>query len=292
MELIIGLFEINDQCFYNLSEGTTDLYVVDTLDFPEFCEVSEINDDVLESKRIIITNQNTNDYTWDNKNIIIHHNFDGIVDYVLRYQNLQRIIIRDEIIDTNNLLLYFPPQLQLFDDDYYELIIYKISEIPNKQNVFSYKMYNASEFKWDNSNCIIQNDLNSLAFDSILRSINTNRVLFHSVIKTPTDITYVLPENYNNILTNICIYKSKLCKSLIVTEENTENVYWTIVDGNQSVIIKHNLNAVVNFVLRNMEKEMFKYSDYIIDKNTIQLIFPNATNKIKQFTIDLYSIYK
>ena len=69
MELIIGLFEINDQCFYNLSEGITDLYVVDTLDFPEFCEVSEINDDVLESKRIIITNQNTNDYTWDNKKV-------------------------------------------------------------------------------------------------------------------------------------------------------------------------------------------------------------------------------
>lgn len=286
-------FQLNEQCLSTLENGITDLYVVNTLKLDEFCETNTIDDEILESKRIIITNKNTDDYTWDNNgNIIIHHNFDGIVDYVLRYRNLQRIIIRDEIINTNDLLLYFPPQLSLFDEDYYELIIYKISEIPNKTNVFSYKIYNINDFIWEDSNCVIFNDLGTIVFDSILRSINTNRILFHSIIKSPTNITYILPKNYNSILTYICIYKSKLCQSISVTENNTENILWTTVDGNQSVIIKHNLNAIVNIILRNIDKEMFKYSDYIIDENTVQLIFPNTKNKIKQFTIDLYSIYK
>lgn len=37
---------------------------------------------------------------------------------------------------------------------------------------------------------------------------------------------------------------------------------------------------------------MFKYSDYIINENQIQIIFPEYANVIKKFNIDLYLIYK
>lgn len=286
------LFNLNNLCLPELENGIVDLYIVDNLDLPEFCEVTDTYEDILESKRILITNENTNDYTWENGNIIIHHNFDGIVDYVLRYKNLERIIVRDDIIDNDNLKIYFPPQLTITDDEYYELIIYKISEIPNKTNVFSYKIYNKSDFKWIDNNCIISNNLNSIVIDSILRSSLKNRILFHSIITSPNEIKYIFPENYSSILDYICVYKSKLSQTFLITENNTENVFWTTVDGNLSVIIKHDLNSIVNIVLRNLEKSMFKYSDYIIDENTIQLIFPETTNKITRFFIDLYSIYK
>lgn len=216
-----------------------------------------------------------------------------MVDYVLRFRNLNRIITSCEIINNNQLKIFVPEQIDLQQTDYYQLVIYKIDNIPDKTNIFTYKNIEDISYQEDNS-IIINNSLNSIIVDSILKNDNKT-VLFQNQLFQNNLIKYILPNEsqYINLINNIIIYTNKISKSITVTEEETDQVHWTIVENNQSVIITHNLKGDVNIILRNLlDATMFKYSDYIINENQIQIIFPEDANVIKNFNIDLYLIYQ
>lgn len=117
------------------------------------------------SKKIKITKNNTIDYEWqDETTILLKHNLNGIVDYVLRYKNLQRIITTDQVVSENNLLIKIPEQITSNETDYLELIVYKISKDEIIENIFQYEeQNNRLEFPIT---------LNSNQIDAIIRDLN------------------------------------------------------------------------------------------------------------------------
>lgn len=85
--------------------------------------------DELVSKKIIINpNQLSNDYKFINRTTVtIYHNLHGIVDYVLRYKNLNRILTTDIINDNDSLTLIIPAEYANQDDIYFECVVYLLS---------------------------------------------------------------------------------------------------------------------------------------------------------------------
>jgi hypothetical protein len=91
-------------------------------------------EDKLISKKIqIYLNQNTADYKWISTNTVeVYHNLSGVVDYVLRYKNLNRILTTDKLLNNNTIHIVIPNEYQNNSNDtdiYFELTIYLLSSI-------------------------------------------------------------------------------------------------------------------------------------------------------------------
>lgn len=136
----------------------------------------------------------------------------------------------------------------------------------------------------------MNHNLDSLSIDSILRNSNNERVLYTSELLNENSIKYITPNNNVNLINTICVYTNKLSKTFFINEND---INWEIINNQQAIKINHNLNAEVNIILRdNDNKLMFKYSDYILNENQILIIFPNDSDIVKSFTVDIYPIFK
>lgn len=283
----------------DLLSGNLCYYIVEDTELQEFCEIKK--EQTIESKKIKITKNNGNNYYWVNQNTVkVQHDLDGIVDYVLRYKDLNRVLTTDTMLDLNNLEIVLPPQIELGEDDYYELVVYKLSNDINDNNIFKYK-----EFSINDDNLTIHNSFETEPIDYILRTENNERIIFGSEIKT-NNIIFLKPEveKYSNIVSKIYIYKCNETKTY-----NTKNLYnndltWlTLTDNNtnktyNALKIIHNLNAEVNVIIRDKLKNnlLIKYNDYNIENgNAILIIFPENKGEDKSklnLTISVYPIFR
>lgn len=218
---IYGLFngDFNQAETLNLISGNLNYYIVEDLELEEFCELNYSTG--LSSIKIIITKNNGTNYTWqDETTVLIQHNLNGIVDYVLRYKEFNRILTTDTLINDNELLIQIPAQLDLQEDDYLELIVYKISEDVNIKNIFTYK-----EIQIENDNITFKNPFNDLnQIDMILRNSESERVLF-GCTKTLNNITILKPEleEYKNIIDKVYVYKCDECKTYNIKNNPERN---------------------------------------------------------------------
>lgn len=292
--ILDSIYDVEDKL--DLLEGNIKYFITEDLQLPEFCEITDINDFGIISKKIKITKDNKIDYEWqDETTVLIKHNLNGIVDYVLRYKNLQRIITTDKVINENNLLIKIPEQITFNETDYLELIVYKISIDDIVENIFKYEEQNNSlEFPIT---------LNSNQIEAIIRDINGNRVLFESEI-VDNKIKFIIPdkEKYKNLISKIYIYTNIKSMTFNIQEEHS-NVIWLTVTDNKTNIkydavkILHNLNTDTNIIIRdlnNNNNSLVKYSDYILDNgNSILIIFPNdgILKEERNLSVDIYPIF-
>lgn len=292
--ILDSIYDVDDKL--DLLEGNIKYFITEDLQLPEFCEIIDINDFGIISKKIKITKDNKIDYEWqDETTVLIKHNLNGIVDYVLRYKNLQRIITTDKVINENNLLIKIPEQITFNETDYLELIVYKISKDDIVENIFKYEEQNNSlEFPIT---------LNSNQIEAIIRDINGNRVLFESEI-VDNKIKFIIPdkEKYKNLISKIYIYTNIKSMTFNIQEEQS-NVIWLKVTDNKTNIkydavrILHNLNTDTNIIIRdlnNNNNSLVKYSDYILDNgNSILIIFPNdgILKEERNLSVDIYPIF-
>lgn len=167
-------YNVNSASELTFDNGTIDFYIVNDLTLPEPCTFEIIDNTILLSKRIFIYNSNSSEYTWtdNHTSVIINHNLSGLVDYVLRYKGVTRILTTSQIINANQIKIYMPEQIELNANDYFELIIYNISVIPEKENVFTSTVITDITQVESSNSIMINNNLNSLVVDSVLRDDN------------------------------------------------------------------------------------------------------------------------
>lgn len=259
--------------------GVTDLYVVNTDKITEFCEIIEYNKKVISKHlEIKLTNNVNDDYTvvFDNnlaQSVIIKHNLNSKIDYVLRY-NDSRIITCDCIIDENTLEIFIPEQILKNTDfnsenDIFDLIIYSIDDQVYPEN--SFKCITVNNIEYTGKDVIITHNFNTNNIDSIIRVtlnidgtiIDNLKAIYNNLILNRKQIMYDLPdyqslydeellniyhkENYeiNNLnydlpLNNVYTYtKNKYVNSIdeitIYTSEYNQAFYLTFFNNTENI---------------------------------------------------------
>jgi len=278
-----------------LVSGIIDFYIVDDFNLSEYCNAEQ----AANSKYIKIYNNNTKDYTWkdNHTSVIVNHNLSGIINYVLRFKNLNRILTSDIILNNNQIKIYLPEQIVLTNDEYFELILYRIDEYP-----FNCKVFSKNEITIDdqNVNSINSPEYSQIFFDSIIRTNGGNRALFNYSIDNTT-INYNLPNNevYMNLINEITLYTNENNLCISITDQDSDNIQWIMLENNPAVIITHNLNSYVDVKLRKSKNDdnisnidlIVNYSDYILNENQILIVFPNTENNITNLDVNIFKIH-
>lgn len=218
-------------------------------------------------------------------------------------------------------------------EDYFEVIIWKLDKPKDvtKQNVFSFKKYNASECQWLTFNndqqydlqipyrfiflgYVKQHDLKMPLTDATGEQFLNNQQSFADT-KTLTNeycitkqFLYTIEEKKLKVLTPnlytvdeanfIIVYSNCWAQTYYCNMSNSSITYqtWTTEKNiyNEEVNIltlKHTLNGIVKINVRDVREDM--YETYILDENTIQIIFLKHYKQNKTiFYVDLYTIWK
>lgn len=257
------------------------------------------------SKKINITNFDGEDYVWDKESniVTINHNLNGIVDYVLRLNDKDRIIAADIIENENTLLIKIPNQLQLAETDFLSLIVYKISKNDNENfsNIFKSRKLNLN-----NNEFVFTNPFDSNIIDIIIRDNENCRLIFETEFTAENKLKIIIPNDFDKTtLGSIYIYTNNKAKSFNIKElidTFSDIVELKELENYFMLKITHNLNTIPNIIIRDIENNysLLKYYDYVIDNDTIAILIPkNLENgftlteiKEKQFLVDIYPIYK
>lgn len=154
----------------------------------------------------------------------MQHNLNGIIDCVVRWNGLNRIIPQLYVNDNNSFTLIVPEQLEFGPNDFLEIIVYKLDEIPNFHNVFQYfsldPQINENTIKCNLPSAIY----NQTCIESILTDSESNgRIVIPSeIITSDNTIQYLKTSNINK--TNINIYTSKWSEHIIVPKPDLPNL--------------------------------------------------------------------
>ena len=278
----------------SLISGDIDFYIVNDFTIEEYCNAEQ----TINSKYVKIYNDDSIDYTWEDNHtsVIVNHNLSGIINYVLRFKNLNRILTTDIILNDNQIKIYLPEQISLAQDEYFELILYRIDTYP-----FNCKTFLKNEIYVDeqNAHSINSPEYTQIFFDSIIRINSGNRALFNYSLNNDL-ITYNLPNNelYKNLLNEITLYTNENNMCISITDQDSDNVQWITLENNPAVIITHNLNGYVDVKLKKSNNNdisyidlMVNYSDYILNENQVLIIFPNTENNITNLDVNIFKIH-
>ena len=220
-----------------------------------------------------------------------------------------------------------------FRNDYFELVIWKVdkSNQSTKQNVFSFYKYEASQCQWQHFDNDQEYDLQIPYRFTFLGYTKTHDLKMPKTDITGQDFLegqqsfadtktvsnqmsitkqflYTLQDKKLKVLTpdlfvqdqaNFILVYSSCWSQTYYCDMDINNISyqtWTTAKNmyNEDVNIltlKHNLNGIVKINVRNVRSDL--YETYIIDQNTIQIVFMkhykyNKTN----FFVDLYTIWK
>lgn len=286
-----------------LSGSVINYYITEQLDLLEFCELLILEG--LSSKKINITASDGEDYIWDKESniITVNHNLNGIVDYVLRLNDKDRIITVDSIENENTLLIKIPDQLELTDSDFLSLIIYKISKNDNENfsNIFKSRKLNLNNNVFE-----FTNPFDSNIIDIVIRDTENCRLIFETEFTAENKLKIIVPNDFDKTtLGSIYIYTNIKAKTLNIqelTDSFSDTVEWKELENYFMLKITHNLDAIPNIIIRDIKDNysLIKYYDFNIDNNNIAILIPkNEENgftlteiKEKQLMVDVYPIFK
>lgn len=227
----------------------------------------------------------------------------GIVDYVLRLNDKDRIITVDSIENENTLLIKIPDQLELTDSDFLSLIIYKISKNDNENfsNIFKSRKLNLNNNVFE-----FTNPFDSNIIDIVIRDTENCRLIFETEFTAENKLKIIVPNDFDKTtLGSIYIYTNIKAKTLNIqelTDSFSDTVEWKELENYFMLKITHNLDAIPNIIIRDIKDNysLMKYYDFNIDNNNIAILIPkNEENgstlteiKEKQLMVDVYPIFK
>ena len=200
----------------------------------------------------------------------------------------------------------------------YEIIVWKVDEIQSKwkKNVFTLQKFSKDEVEWaeyendDPLCCDLPFRFSILGYSKVHEfagsnvidnaTINTNMAIEPTYqFKLTNDKLKVLVPNFESKeqCHSIYFYISLLSKSINVQfDKNNDYVEWSSfygADGYElkTVKIKHNMNGIVQVKIQDTRFE--RYDSYIIDNNTVQLVFVEPWKpQISNINVDFYLIKK
>jgi hypothetical protein len=223
----------------------------------------------------IYSNQNSNDYKWNEDNsITITHNFKTLhVDYIIRWNGLHQVICQDRLIDINNMRIFLPNYISLSASDFFQIIIFPIMKfddiintwqlpIPSEENKYTY-FISAGNIKLD-------------ANQGLWNYFYSDNIKYDS-----TENEYVILHNLNT--ENI---------KIICRDNKNQKIYvqYTIVDGNKILLHLDNvsLSQLSNILIyTNIVSQSFSWDTlqegwlYLKDKN---LYYTNFQHNYNCFT--------
>lgn len=218
-------------------------------------------------------------------------------------------------------------------EDYFEIIVWKLDKLKDvtKRNVFTFKKYGASECQWSLFNndqqydlqipyrfnflgYIKQHDLKMPLADKTgeqflidqqsfadTKTLTNEYCITKQFLYTIKDkkLKVITPNLYTEDEANfILVYSNCWAQTYYCNSESNSISYQTWTYGkniyNEEVNIltlRHTLNGIVKINVRDIRPDM--YETYIIDENTIQIIFLKHYKQNKTaFYVDLYTIWK
>ena len=194
---------------------------------------------------------------------MVTHNLNSNIDYVLRLDNIERIITYDYIENSNQILIYLPKQIfpsdnqeltEFLNNHFLSLTIYSIDNKVYPNNVFTSKEF--KNIKYNGSDIRLIHNFHTNSIDSIIRLSITNEFgkvekskgFFNNLLMDKISLTYDFPDhtamfnqNFDNIYdstlnkylnsnNDIIIYTSQYSQLIYITANDTENIKWNTIN--------------------------------------------------------------